>query len=138
VTSKDDKPVGYAKPPLHSRFKAGQSGNPKGRPQGSLNFQTDLKRALQAPVKVTGGGKLRKVSTQQALLLRLVEKAFKGEQRAIDKCLSLAAAFYVETAETASKQPSADDQAILEHYRQEVLAEANASPPDNGKDEDNP
>jgi hypothetical protein len=27
-------PVGYRKPPVHSRFKKGQSGNPRGRPKG--------------------------------------------------------------------------------------------------------
>jgi hypothetical protein len=29
--------VGYRKPPLHSRFKRGQSGNPSGRPKGRKN-----------------------------------------------------------------------------------------------------
>jgi hypothetical protein len=34
TAKKDDGKVGYRKPPIHSRFKAGQSGNPKGRPKG--------------------------------------------------------------------------------------------------------
>ena len=32
--------VGYCRPPLHSRFKPGQSGNPKGRPRQSRNMRT--------------------------------------------------------------------------------------------------
>ena len=35
--------VGYGKPPLHSRFTRGQSGNPKGRPKGVRNFKTDVR-----------------------------------------------------------------------------------------------
>ena len=38
--SDDDQPdykVGYKKPPLHTRFQKGQSGNPRGRPKGSKN-----------------------------------------------------------------------------------------------------
>ncbi|NHK26376.1 hypothetical protein FF098_000480 [Parvularcula flava] len=35
--TKRDYEIGYGKPPAHSRFKKGQSGNPKGRPKGSRN-----------------------------------------------------------------------------------------------------
>lgn len=34
--------VGYGKPPQHSRFKPGQSGNPRGRPKGSKNKRPAL------------------------------------------------------------------------------------------------
>jgi hypothetical protein len=34
--------VGYKHPPLHSRFKPGESGNPRGRPRGARNFRTIL------------------------------------------------------------------------------------------------
>lgn len=101
-----------------------------------MNFATDLRHTLQAPVSLTEGGKSRKVSTQLATLLRLREKALKGGDRAIDKYLSLAEAFYAKTAETASKPLSADDEAILERHRQEILAEADASPRDKNKDTD--
>ena len=32
-SAEGDYEVGYGKPPKHSRFKPGQSGNPKGRPR---------------------------------------------------------------------------------------------------------
>jgi hypothetical protein len=41
--------VGYRKPPLHSRFRAGQSGNPAGRRKGVRNLETDVKRTPEHP-----------------------------------------------------------------------------------------
>ena len=32
--------VGYGKPPAHTQFKPGQSGNPKGRRKGQRNVRT--------------------------------------------------------------------------------------------------
>ena len=88
----DDYDVGYGKPPVHSRFKPGQSGNSKGRPKGVRNFKTDVQATLKAPVRVTRGGKPRNVSTQAAMLLRLREKALGGDNRAssaVRLCASL-------------------------------------------------
>ena len=77
--SNDDYEVGYGKPPKHTQFTKNRSGNPKGRPKGSRNFGTDVKRTLKAPVRLTEGGSPKTVSTQEAALLRLREKALKGE-----------------------------------------------------------
>lgn len=38
--------VGYCNPPIHTRFKPGQSGNPSGRPKGSKNFSTQMMEFL--------------------------------------------------------------------------------------------
>lgn len=127
MADKSDKGVGYARPPRHSRFKPGQSGNQRGRPKGSLNFTTDLKNTLLAPVALNDGGKPRRVTTQKAALLRLREKALKGDVRALDKFLSLAMAMSDNTAQDAAKTPSVDDQAILEAFRQQILADATAA-----------
>ena len=36
-----DKKVGYKRPPLHTRFRPGMSGNPRGRQKGVRNFAAD-------------------------------------------------------------------------------------------------
>ncbi len=58
--------VGYGKPPIHSRFRPGQSGNPAGRRKGVRNLITDVKRTLSMPVRVKEAGRMRKKSTQES------------------------------------------------------------------------
>ena len=67
--------VGYGRPPQHTRFKPGQSGNPKGRPKGTINLKTDLMEELSERISVSEGGKPKKLSKQRALLKSLVAKA---------------------------------------------------------------
>ena len=45
-----DYNVGKGKPPKSTRFKPGQSGNPKGRPKGRKNLKTELDEVLNATV----------------------------------------------------------------------------------------
>src|SRR6516162_11786387 len=85
--------VGYKKPPQHSRFRPGQSGNPAGRKKGVRNLASDVQRTLKVPVKVREGGRSRKVSTQAGILMVLREKALKGDARALDRLLELAMRF---------------------------------------------
>ena len=119
--------VGYGRPPVHSRFKPGQSGNPRGRKKGTLNFATDLKRTLERQITLTDPGKKpRKVSTQQAALLRLCEKALKGDPRSLDRLLEFARIFHTGPTTEPTDVTSADDRAILEAYREQVRLEQSA------------
>ena len=77
-----DDQVGYRKPPRHSRFKKGQSGNPKGRPGGAKNLSTLLSEALNELVIVAENGGRRKISKRQAIIKQLVNQSAKGDWRA--------------------------------------------------------
>ena len=88
--SAQDGKVGYKRPPTQTRFQKGQSGNPRGRQRGVRNFAVDVKRSLEIPVTLNDKGRPRRVSTQEALVLRLREKALKGDNRALETLLSLA------------------------------------------------
>jgi hypothetical protein len=123
----DDYNVGYGKPPVHSRFKPGQSGNSKGRPKGVRNFKTDVQTTLKAPVRVTRGGKPRNVSTQAAMLLRLREKALGGDARALNRLLGLAQIYNNEEL-TAAASLSADDASVLEIFKARLRSGAAGTP----------
>jgi hypothetical protein len=81
--------VGYGRPPRASQFKPGQSGNPKGRPKGSLNLVTVLARALRERVVINEGGRRREISKLEAAVKQLTNKAASGDARAIQMLLGL-------------------------------------------------
>jgi hypothetical protein len=116
--------IGYGRPPTRSRFQKGQSGNPAGRRKGVQNLGTDVKRTLATPVRVKENGRTRNKSTQESALMVLREKALRGDARALDLLLELAARFNNDPAEAGQAQPlPADDQAILAAYVAECMAE---------------
>ena len=55
-----------------------------GRKKGSLNLSTLLKEALKGEIDLTEGNKTRKVTKAQAIILKQIENALKGDQRGID------------------------------------------------------
>jgi hypothetical protein len=84
-----DYKVGYKKPPLHTRFKKGQSGNPRGRPRGAKNFSTVLNDALNERVVVTENGRRRKISKRELGIRQLVDKFAMAEVQATRLLLGL-------------------------------------------------
>ena len=81
--------VGYRKPPVQSQFKPGQSGNPKGRRKGSLNYEATLLRTLQETVIINENGKRKQVTKLEAALKQLLNKAASGDLRALTLLTSL-------------------------------------------------
>lgn len=124
---RDDYEVGYGKTPKATRFKKGQSGNPKGRPKGSRNFKTDVMATLEAPVQLKEKGRVKTVPTQWAALLRLREKALSGNARALDRLIELARTYNDENLpEAAAAALAPSDRAILDDY----LRRHGVSPPE--------
>lgn len=84
-------PVGYARPPIASRFKPGKSGNPHGRPRSSRNLKTIIQSALTAPVVLRQGDRKRSVSKLEGIVMKQVESALKGDGKAALATLKMAA-----------------------------------------------
>ena len=84
-----DYEVGYGKPPRDTRFKEGQSGNPRGRPPGAKNLKTLLSEALNEPVVVAENGGHRKITKRQAIITQLVNRSATADLRAIKILLDM-------------------------------------------------
>ena len=67
----------YRQPPSHTRFKKGQSGNPRGR--SAKNLAALLAVALNEKVTVTENGKRRQVTKREAVIAQLVNKSASAE-----------------------------------------------------------
>jgi hypothetical protein len=85
-----DYEVGNRRPPKHSRFKPGVSGNPKGRPKGSVNLRTRVAQQLHKTVTVTRNGRPVIMCKVDLIALQLVDSAAKGDLRATALALRLA------------------------------------------------
>jgi hypothetical protein len=80
--------VGRGKPPKHTRFTKGQSGNPKGRPKGAKSFATEILEELDARIRITENGKLRKITKRRAVAKQLVNKSVAGDPKTMPTLLN--------------------------------------------------
>ena len=98
-----EEKTGYKRPPKAHRFKQGESGNPRGRPKARRTLDADLAEMLNKQIPVRENGKLRVITQQQALLLRLFEQGMAGDVKSIANIISI-----------LRQQPTWTDQADLE------------------------
>lgn len=114
-----DDTVGYGRPPKHTRFRPGKSGNPKGRPRGRRNLKAELEDELRQRILVREGDKQAMVTKRHAVIKAQLAKAMKGDTRAAVWLFDLVARLLdPDGAGTvgAARQLSADDRAILDAY----------------------
>lgn len=72
-----------------TRFRKGKSGNPNGRPRKTVVENSTFDILFDRPVSITVGGEQREVSQEEALLLRMYEKAVAGNTLARRKILRM-------------------------------------------------
>jgi hypothetical protein len=102
--------VGFGRPPAGTRFKKGVSGNPKGRPKGSLNVATVFLKTLREKVVINEHGQRKSVTKLEAALKQLVNKAAGGDLRAIGQLRDLAREAEEKQNTAANQQsPAAND-----------------------------
>ncbi len=101
--------IGYRRPPMGTRFRPGQSGNPRGRPTGARNLSTVVAAALSERVAVNENGRRRRITKLEAAVKQLVNRAASGEARATQLLLALVQANEARPAQQdASRLGDAD------------------------------
>lgn len=113
--------VGPGRPPRKYRFQKGESGNPRGRPRGSLNMSTIDRYYYDAffekEITINGKHGPEQASAFRAMLMVLRKKALSGDSAAIDKILDR-----IERRAAAAPNPNAeadrseDDEAVLRRF----------------------
>jgi hypothetical protein len=104
-----DYEVGYGKPPAHSRFQKGQSGNPQGRKKGSKNRIPDMKEErfkaiildeAYREIDVREGDNRVTLPVIRAAVRTLANKGLKGETRSLKNFMELVGLVEQERNET--------------------------------------
>jgi hypothetical protein len=85
----NDYVVGKGRPPHSTRFKPGQSGNPKGRPKGTKNIMTYLLEDLGRKIDIKQRGEVRKVSKREAMAINYNNLGLKGDHKVLPMIINL-------------------------------------------------
>jgi hypothetical protein len=126
-------PVGYGRPPIHSRFRKGQSGNPAGRRrqgEGERARKLILQEAFRL-LTLREGDKVIRMPALQAVLRSQIASAAKGNgpaQRAMVKTVQdiEAEARTHGTASVASRKPSKDLNDLTDQELMSILNQGKA------------
>lgn len=86
----DDYKVGDKNPPLHTWFKPGVSGNPKGRPSGSVGLKQKLEKELRKTVTFTKNGRPTRMTKANVVAQQVTAAAMKGDHKATSLLVRLA------------------------------------------------
>ncbi len=131
----DEEKVGYCRPPRATRFRPGQSGNPRGRPRKPKPIQELLAMELRRRVAIRENGREQKVQKLELVMKRLVNDAIQGNYPAVRLLIDM-----LKVAEESSAQGrvdrtieelNAEDREILARYLRPVDAAAEGDD-DNG------
>ena len=82
-------PSGYAKPPEHSRWKPGQSGNPKGRPALSGDPSENAHKLFNEIIVAPLNGRPTRMTVGEAFVRQMMKAALAGNPTAIRQVLRL-------------------------------------------------
>ena len=93
MAENDGSGRGFSEGSRKSRFKKGQSGNPKGRSRGSKSIPAYLSNALNESVAVHENGRRRKIPKIEAIFKQLSNKAASGDTRAAKLLMDMSSKF---------------------------------------------
>ncbi len=112
-----EEPVGYGRPPKATRWKPGQSGNPKGKAKGLKSLKKIVQDEAASRIVVKEGGKSKTLTKAEVVLKALWSKAMQSDVKAILAVMSLLKEMLPTDPVEASKAGlSSEDQKILSDH----------------------
>lgn len=112
-------PVGYRRPPTHTRVKPGQVLPGGGRPKGQRNVRTVVRKTLNERIKIREGSRTRSVTKLDALILNMVNTAVAGNAKAQANLINLlrTLGLTAEPPETTHEEPlTANDEGLIADF----------------------
>ncbi len=106
--------VGYGKPPQHSRFQPGRSGNPNGRPKGSRNLFTQVLRAGNEKVTVVKDGRRMKLTLLEVIVRQQFKQAATGNHSATRTVLNLVQGVEAQAAQELERASRTEERSLTE------------------------
>lgn len=100
--------VGFGKPPRATQFKKGESGNPRGRPKGSKNFESKVVAMFDRKIVIQEKGRPRRITMADAILMKLTAQAIAGDMSATRLAIGLLQMTRQESAPTDVFSSEAD------------------------------
>lgn len=108
--------IGYRRPPKHTRFKPGQSGNKKGRPRKKTPVGQMIENALAKLIQVDENGRRRLMTAEEIIVSKLRNDAMKGDLRAIRMLFDMRDRYQNSLETEIDPAALKDDQDILNEY----------------------
>jgi len=125
----DEKPyrVGYGRPPLETRFKPNQSGNPKGRPRRPLSWRAVVEKVQEEKVAIRDGDRILRMSNREAVARAAFRRMLNGDPKLMRTiALLMRGEVGLEPPEDErAARVSASDEAILADFMVRYADQAN-------------
>lgn len=119
--------VGYCKPPKHTQFKKGQSGNLKGRPKASENPTEAFAKELSKTIRIKENGEIKNVKVMDAIYKKIISLALQGNISILKRLLETpvispvifneAISKYNTEPNNTSKTPSPELKLFVNHVK---------------------
>lgn len=134
-SSSSDYKVGRGRPPKHTQYRKGMSGNPGGRRKAPPSLKELSAAVLGSEIVLTEDGRRRSAIRMEAVLLALTQAAIHGNTRAASILIGLYER-HLGAAHVIDVLPE-EDQAILARAKQRLadLQPASDAPESGGGDD---